>query len=59
MRSWIEWEDDDLRLRRSEEALARWERELGEDVDFCVYTQYLFSASGTPFARISTSWAFP
>ena len=42
MRSWIEWEDDDLRLRRSEETLARWERELGEDVDFCVYTQYLF-----------------
>ena len=42
MRPWIEWEDEDLRLRRSPEVLARYAEELREDVEQCVYTQFLF-----------------
>ena len=39
---WTEWEDEDLRLRRSEEVLRRYREKLREDVECCVYTQYLF-----------------
>ena len=39
---WIEWEDEDLRLRRSEEVLRRYEELLAEDIRFCIFTQYLF-----------------
>ena len=42
MRPWIEWEDEDLRLRRSEEVLRRYEELLAEDIRFCIFTQYLF-----------------
>ena len=42
MRPWIEWEDEDLRLRRSEEVLRRYEKLLAEDIRFCIFTQYLF-----------------
>ena len=42
MRPWIEWEDEDLRLRRSEEVLRRYEQLLSDDIRFCVFTQYLF-----------------
>ncbi len=39
---WTEWPDDDLRLRRREDVLLRYEEELREDREFCVYLQYLF-----------------
>ncbi len=39
---WTEWPDDDLRLRRGEEVLLRYEEELREDRAFCVFLQYLF-----------------
>jgi len=42
MRAWTEWEDEDLRLRRSSEAVERWERELRADRELCVYIQNLF-----------------
>ena len=42
MRPWTEWEDEDLRLRRSGEALERWGGKLREDEECCVYTQFLF-----------------
>ena len=42
MRPWIEWEDENLRLRRSEEVLRRYEELLAEDIRFCIFTQYLF-----------------
>ena len=42
MRPWIEWEDEELRLRRSEEVLRRYEELLAEDIRFCIFTQYLF-----------------
>ena len=41
MRSWLDWPDEDLRLRRPQ-ALARAREELAEDVDFFSYLQYLF-----------------
>ena len=42
MRPWIEWEDEELRLRRSEDVLRRYEELLAEDIRFCIFTQYLF-----------------
>ena len=42
MRPWIEWEDEELRLRRSEDVLRRYEQLLSDDIRFCVFTQYLF-----------------
>lgn len=41
MKSWLEWPDEDIRLRRPQ-AVARYRRELKEDVDFYIYLQYLF-----------------
>ena len=41
-RPWIEWDDEDLRLRRSEEVLLRYEDMLRDDRRFCIFTQYLF-----------------
>ncbi len=41
MRSWLEWPDEAIRVRRPE-AVERCRRELREDVDFFTYLQYLF-----------------
>ena len=41
MVSWIEWPDEAIRLRRPE-AMAKYGRELKDDVDFYVFLQYLF-----------------
>lgn len=41
MVSWLEWPDEDIRLRRPA-ALARYRRELAEDINFYTYLQYLF-----------------
>ncbi len=41
MRSWTEWEDEDIRLRRPE-AVARYCGMLKDDIDFWAYLQYLF-----------------
>ena len=40
MRPWTEW-DDGIR-RREPEAVARYTEELKDDIDFWVFTQYLF-----------------
>jgi len=42
MRPWTEWEDEALRLRSSRAVLESWAAELREDVECCVYTQFLF-----------------
>ena len=39
--SWMEWPDEDIRLRRPE-AMDRYKAELAEDIRFFVYMQYLF-----------------
>jgi 4-alpha-glucanotransferase len=39
--SWIEWPDEDIRLRKPE-ALDRYRSLLADDVNFNVYMQYLF-----------------
>ncbi len=41
MKSWLEWPDEDVRLRKSA-ALKRCRKELAEDIDFYSYLQYLF-----------------
>ena len=41
MKSWLDWPDSSIRLRKSE-AVERYSRELKEDVDFFTYLQYLF-----------------
>ncbi len=41
MKSWLDWPDEDIRLRRPE-AVERYTQELQEDVDFFTYLQYLF-----------------
>ena len=41
MKSWLEWPDEDIRLRRPE-AVKRYGEELAEDVTFYAYLQYLF-----------------
>ena len=41
MKSWLDWPDEDLRLRR-EKALELAREELAEDIRFYVYLQYLF-----------------
>ena len=42
MKPWTEWEDRELRLRSSREVLDRYAMQLRENVDQCVYTQFLF-----------------
>ena len=42
MKPWTEWEDDDLRLRRSGEVLERYRTLLREQVELYIYLQYLF-----------------
>ena len=42
MRSWTEWEDADIRLRKSPEVLERYRTLLREDVELFTYIQYLF-----------------
>ena len=41
MKSWTEWEDEDIRLRRPE-AVERYREELAEDIRLFTYIQYLF-----------------
>ncbi len=41
MKSWTEWEDEDVRLRRRD-ALERCRRALGEEIRFYAFLQYLF-----------------
>jgi len=41
MKSWTEWEDENIRLRRPG-AVERYQKELAEDVRLFTYIQYLF-----------------
>ena len=41
MRSWIEWEDEDIRLRKAK-AMEKYRRELADDVSFFAFLQFLF-----------------
>ncbi len=41
MRSWIEWEDEDIRLRKPA-AMEKYSRELADDVSFYAFLQFLF-----------------
>ena len=41
MRSWLEWEDDDIRLRKPE-AVSRYQEMLEDDIRFYEFLQFLF-----------------
>ena len=41
MRSWLEWEDADIRMRRSD-AMERYKTLLKDDVELFIYIQFLF-----------------
>ena len=40
-KSWLEWEDEDARMRKKE-TLARYADELSDELDFVVFCQYVF-----------------
>ena len=42
MRSWTEWDDADIRLRRSPEVLEQYRTLVREDVELFTYLQFLF-----------------
>lgn len=41
MKSWIDWPDEEIRLRKPE-AMYRYRAELRSDIDLFIYMQYLF-----------------
>ncbi len=41
MRSWLEWDDEDIRLRRAK-AMKKYSALLHNDVNYHIYVQYLF-----------------
>lgn len=41
MKSWTEWEDEDIRLRKPA-AMAKYRELLREDIELFTYIQYLF-----------------
>ena len=47
MKCWVDWPEEDIRLHRPD-AVERYRALLREDVDFWVFCQFLFYASGTP-----------
>ena len=42
MKSWTEWDDEDIRCRTSGEVIERYRAELHEDVELFTYIQFLF-----------------
>ncbi len=41
MKCWLDWDDEDIRLRKPE-AVEKYRQELKEDIKFFTYIQYLF-----------------
>lgn len=41
MKSWVEWPDQDIRLRKKE-AIAKYKKLLDDEIKFQIYMQYLF-----------------
>ena len=42
MKAWTEWDDEDIRLRKSETVLEKYRALLADDVQFFTYLQFLF-----------------
>lgn len=42
MKAWTQWEDDDIRLRKSPEVLEHYRNLLRDDVELFIYLQFLF-----------------
>ena len=47
-KSWLEWDDEDVRMRKKE-TLARYADKLSDEVDFVVFCQYIFHKQWTKF----------
>lgn len=47
-KSWLDWEDDDIRMRRPA-ALAAYVDKLSDEVDFYVFCQYVFDKQWADF----------
>lgn len=41
MKPWLKWEDEDIRLRKPE-AMAKYQKELADDISLFTYIQFLF-----------------
>ena len=42
MKAWTQWEDEDIRLRKSPAVLERYRKLLRDDVELFIYLQFLF-----------------
>lgn len=47
-RSWLEWEDEDVRMRKPS-ALAKYSEELSDEADYVVFCQYIFDRQWKKF----------
>lgn len=47
-KSWLEWEDEDVRMRKKE-TLARYADELSDELDYVVFCQYVFDRQWKKF----------
>ncbi len=50
MKSWIEWEDEEIRLHHHD-AVCRYREELREDIELFVFIQYLFFKQWTKLKK--------
>ena len=55
MQSWMDWEDEDIRQRKSE-AMAKYEALLEDDIRFFTYLQFLFFRQWTALKEYISSW---
>lgn len=54
-KSWLEWDDDDIRMRK-EEAIAKYSQLLSDETDFVVFCQYIFDKQWKTFrAKLAKS----
>lgn len=47
-KSWLEWDDEDVRMRKKE-TLARYADDLSDELDFVVFCQYIFDRQWKKF----------
>ncbi len=47
-KSWLEWDDEDIRMRKAE-AMAKYSQMLSDEVDYVVFCQYIFDKQWKKF----------
>ncbi len=54
-KSWLEWEDEDVRMRKAE-ALERYSTMLSDEIDYVIFCQYIFYKQWKQFrAKLHTA----